>query len=214
MVARSWSGNDDAAIDDSLNAIERGLVHERLEVATCGHTVIRALDLGDVDRVPHHLSEALRREHQSTSRAQTGFRDSGDNLLLRKPSGRQFLERASDEGRPFRVEHQAHSGRFRRVQISEGRRERPAAKFERRAHAGARAVRAHVVIELREGSQDTFHQLSCGGVVDRLGGRPQRDAERPQVRAEREMVVLLPRESRDVVRRRRSGPCPCWCGST
>jgi hypothetical protein len=35
-------------------------------------------------------------------------------------------------------------------------------------------------------------------VIDRLGCRPQRDAERLQVRAQREMVVLVPREPREI----------------
>jgi hypothetical protein len=49
--------------------------------------MVRALDHADVDRVPHHLAEALRREHQSTSRAQAGLSSSGDDFLLREPPG-------------------------------------------------------------------------------------------------------------------------------
>ena len=79
------------------------------------------------------------------------------------------------------------------------RRKGPSAEFQCGAHTGARAVRAHVVVELREGRQYPFHQLAGGRVVDRLGRRPQRDAERFQVCTEREVVVLLAREPREVV---------------
>jgi hypothetical protein len=34
MIPRSWSCHDDAAIENSLHAIERGLVDQRLEIAT------------------------------------------------------------------------------------------------------------------------------------------------------------------------------------
>jgi hypothetical protein len=51
------------------------------------------------------------------------------------------------------------------------------------------AIRAHVVVELCERGQHAFHQLAGGCVVDRLGDRPQRDAERFQVCTEREVVV-------------------------
>jgi len=33
MIPRSWSCHDDAAVENSLNAIERGLVDEGLEIA-------------------------------------------------------------------------------------------------------------------------------------------------------------------------------------
>ena len=33
MIPRSWSGHDDAAIENSLYAIERGLVDQCLEIA-------------------------------------------------------------------------------------------------------------------------------------------------------------------------------------
>jgi hypothetical protein len=33
MIPRSWSCHDDAAIENRLNAIERGLVDQRFEIA-------------------------------------------------------------------------------------------------------------------------------------------------------------------------------------
>ena len=56
----------------------------------------------------------------------------------------------------------------------------PASEIQRGLHAGPRAVRAHVVVELRERRQHAFHQLAGGRVVDRLGGRPKGDAQRLQ----------------------------------
>ncbi|MEZ5289917.1 MAG: hypothetical protein R2745_02435 [Vicinamibacterales bacterium] len=95
--------------------------------------------------------------------------------------------------------NQARARPLRCVQVSEWCRERPAAKLQRRTHASARPFRAHVVVELRERRQHAFHQLAGGRVVDRLGHRSQRDAERLQVGAEREVVVILAREAREVV---------------
>ena len=89
-----------------------------------------------------------------------------------------------------------HFGAFR---YPMRRRKGPSAEFQCGAHAGARAVRAHVVVELRERRQHPFHQLAGGRVVDRLGRRPQGDAEGFQVRAERKVVVLLAGEPREVV---------------
>ncbi len=120
------------------------------------------------------------------------------DLLLREPAGRVLLERLADDRRAFRVGHQALAHRARRVDVAERRQEHPAAEFERGLHAGARAIRAHVVVELRERGEHAFHQLAGGGVVDRLGRRPQRDAQRLQERAQREVVVLVPREARQV----------------
>jgi hypothetical protein len=48
MIPRSRSGHDDAAIENRLNAIERGLVDQRLEIAAGGHATVRALDPADV----------------------------------------------------------------------------------------------------------------------------------------------------------------------
>jgi hypothetical protein len=69
MVPRSWSCHDDAAIENSLHAIERGFVDQRLEIAAGRHAIVRALDSSDVNGVPHHRTKALRREHESTPRA-------------------------------------------------------------------------------------------------------------------------------------------------
>ena len=65
MVPLARTGHDHAAIEHRLRSIERGLVDERIEVAARGHAVVRALDLPDVDRVPHHLAEALWRQLQA-----------------------------------------------------------------------------------------------------------------------------------------------------
>ena len=61
----------------------------------------------------------------------------------------------------------------------------------REEHARARPIRTHVVIELRECRQHAFHQLAGGRVINRFGCRPQGDAERFQMCAEREVVVLF-----------------------
>src|SRR4029453_16867511 len=43
VIALSRTGHDDAAIENSLSAIERSLVDQRLEVAAGGHPTVRAL---------------------------------------------------------------------------------------------------------------------------------------------------------------------------
>ena len=59
MIPVAWTCHHDATVEHGLCAIERGLVDKRLEIALGRHAVIRALDLSDVDRIPHHLPEAL-----------------------------------------------------------------------------------------------------------------------------------------------------------
>ena len=74
----------------------------------------------------------------------------------------------------------------------------PAFELQRSLHAGPRAVRAHVVVELREGGKHALHQFASGRVVDRLRRRAQRDAKRLQVRAQSEVVVFIAREAHQV----------------
>ena len=100
-VVIDGAGHNDPAIEYGLRAVERRLVYERLEVAAGRHAVVRALDLAHVDRVPHHLPEALRRERQSAASTQPGLGGAGDDLLLREARRRQFVERPSHE-RPRR----------------------------------------------------------------------------------------------------------------
>ncbi|HEY1303620.1 MAG TPA: hypothetical protein VGF24_08740 [Vicinamibacterales bacterium] len=93
---------------------------------------------------------------------------------------------------------QALADRSRRIQIADRCQEHPSSQFERRLHASACAIGADVVVELRERSEDTFHQLASGSVIDRLRRRPQRDAERLQMGAQREVIVLVSRKARQV----------------
>jgi hypothetical protein len=58
--------------------------------------------------------------------------------------------------------------------------ERPSSEFKRCLHPCARSVRAQVVVELREGSQDTLHLLSGRGIDDGFRRRSQGDAQRFQ----------------------------------
>ena len=51
---------------------------------------------------------------------------------------------------------------------------------------------------LRERGEYSFHQLASRRVVNRLGRGAEGDAERLQMRPQREMVVLVPRESGEV----------------
>ena len=71
--------------------------------------------------------KALRREHKSTPRAQTGLGHSGNDFLFRESSRCEFLERTRDERRTFRVRHQALARPFRRVQVLSGVKGPPAA---------------------------------------------------------------------------------------
>jgi hypothetical protein len=94
-----------------------------------------------------------------------------------------------------------------RVHVAKRREERPPPEFERRSHPGARSVRPHVVVELREGGEYALHQLSGGPVVDRSGCGAQRDPQRFQMRSKHEMVrkrwSRLTADSAQVLRRSR-----------
>jgi hypothetical protein len=67
-----------------------------------------------------------------------------------------------------------------------------------RRTSGAPSVRTAIVVELRERGEHALHQLAGGGVVDRLGRGAQRDPERLQQRPEREVIVSVAREPRQV----------------
>jgi len=62
MISLSRPGGNYATVEDGLGMVERCLFHDRLEIALCRDAVVRVLDLPDVDRVPHHLPEALWRQ--------------------------------------------------------------------------------------------------------------------------------------------------------
>jgi hypothetical protein len=121
-----------------------------------------------------------------------------EQLFLRESASRVLLERAPNEPRPHGIVYQALAHRPRCVQVADWRQEYPAPELQRGLHARSRSIRANVVVELRERGEDTFHQLAGGGVVDRLRRRAQGDAKRLQVRAQREVVVLVAREARQV----------------
>ncbi|HKB12150.1 MAG TPA: hypothetical protein VKD69_15925, partial [Vicinamibacterales bacterium] len=93
-------------------------------------------------------------------------------VFLREPPSRVLLECALRQRRPLWIVNQAPAHRPRRIQVADRRQEHPSSEFQRRFHAGARAIGANVVVELRERCQDAFHQLACGGVVDRLRRYP------------------------------------------
>ena len=59
MVSLTWPGHHDPAVEHCLGTIERGVVDEWLEVALGRDAVIRAFHSSEVNRVPHHLAEAL-----------------------------------------------------------------------------------------------------------------------------------------------------------
>ena len=69
MIPLTWTGNYDASVEYGLRAVERGLVDKRLEVGLGRDAAVRALDSSYVDRIPHHLPEALWRQSQALSAA-------------------------------------------------------------------------------------------------------------------------------------------------
>src|SRR5262249_50634063 len=110
--------------------------------------------------------------------------------------GREFLERASHERCTFWIGNQTLAGGPSRIQVTKGSEERPASELQGRLHAATGSLGAHVVVELRESGEHALHQLACRRVVDRLGCGAQRDAERFEMRPQREVVVLLSSEAR------------------
>jgi hypothetical protein len=60
MVSLAWRGHRHAAVEHGLRPVERRLVDQWLEIAAGRHAAARALDLADVDPVPHNVAEGLR----------------------------------------------------------------------------------------------------------------------------------------------------------
>jgi hypothetical protein len=83
------------------------------------------LDLAGVDRVPHHLAKALRRQLQSLAAAQADFSCTRDHFLLRELARCEILESLTDERSAFRVMNKARRRPLRRIQVAQRRRERP-----------------------------------------------------------------------------------------
>jgi hypothetical protein len=160
MIPLSRAGDNDAPVEHGLRTVERRLIHDRLKIALCRDAVVRALDLPDVDRVPHHLPEALWRQRQALPASQPRRSRARNHFLLREPSGRQVLERLLHQRRAIGIVNETLVGSLRSIQVSERRREGPSSEFQRRTHARARPVRTHIVVELRECSQHAFHQLA------------------------------------------------------
>ncbi|MDP9222828.1 MAG: hypothetical protein M3P18_03050 [Actinomycetota bacterium] len=187
-----------ATIEDALHAEEDRLGDERFEVAARGDPEITDVDLSDVGAVAQHAVERLGWNRLAASRREAEGVDVLADLVLReKPSG-EVLEGSSHEGCPFRIGNQAPAGRPVRVQVTKRREKCPPPELQSRFHAAARSLRTHVVVKLGEGGEHTFHQLAGRRVVNRLGGRTERDPERLQVSSKGEMVVFLPSKSRQV----------------
>src|SRR5687767_13701535 len=110
LIAFPWPGDPDAAVETRLRAVERLLADQCVEIATRGHTVFGALDHADVDRVPHHFSKTLRREHQPTPRAQPEFGDACQHFLFREPSRGEVLEGLLHECRAFGIRDETLAG--------------------------------------------------------------------------------------------------------
>src|SRR5438445_145810 len=153
MVTLPWPRDQDAAVQDRLRSVKRLLTDERVEIAARGNAVYGALDPADVDRVPHHLSETLRGERQAAPRPQSQFGRARQDLLLREASRGEVLEYLLHKRRAFGIRHEALPGPFRGVEISQRCRKCPASKLQRPAHAGARAFRPYIVVELCERRQ-------------------------------------------------------------
>src|SRR5690606_10820620 len=111
-------GHDDATVEDTLRAVERGLIHERVEVTLRGHAVVGALDLPGVDRIPHHLAEALWRQPKALSAAESRFGRARDDFLLRVVTRREILECAPHQRPAFRIVNEASPRPLRRVQVA------------------------------------------------------------------------------------------------
>src|SRR5215204_703055 len=106
-----------------------------------------------------------------------------------------MLKQSANDRRPFWIRYQALAHRARCIQVTEWSQECPSSAPKRLLHSGASSIGTHIVIELREGCKDAFHQFPGRCVVDWLRRRPKRDAQGLQVRAQCKVVVLVPREA-------------------
>jgi hypothetical protein len=161
-----------------LNAVKYLLVDQGHEVAALrSNAIFRHINDVDVQLILEQDVERLRTERFPASRPQAKACHFRQCLLLRVSPGREFLERPTHERRALWIFDEALAGPPWRVQVPDRREERPPSQFKCRSHAGFRAIRSHIVIELRERGEDAFHQLACRGVVDRFCRRAPRDTE-------------------------------------
>ena len=182
-----------------MNPIEQLFADQRLEVATSSvDAVIGHVEDADVQSVLEHHVKRLRTDLQPTPSAQPQSRNLAQNFLLRKATRCKVLECAADERSPFTVFNKALARPSRCVEVSDRFQERPTPELQRGPHAGTRAVRPAIVVELRERGQHAFHQFPGRGVVNRFCRRSQGNPKRLQVSAQREVVVLLSGKARQV----------------
>src|SRR5262249_22241675 len=66
IVALPWTGHLVATVEDRLDAEEDPLSDQRFEVATLRDVEVRHVDLADVNAVPQHRVECLRRYRFAT----------------------------------------------------------------------------------------------------------------------------------------------------
>jgi hypothetical protein len=179
--------------------VEEVLGNQRFEVAAlAANAVLRHVHDAGVQLVAQQHADRLGRERLPAAIGEPPRPDPFQELFFGVSPRSVLLERSSNERRSLGVVHQALAHRPRRIQVADRRKKHPSSKFQRGLHAGARAIGAHVIVELRKRCEDTFHQLAGGGVVDRLCRRAQRDPKRLQMRPQREMVVLVAGEARQV----------------
>ncbi|OFW16862.1 MAG: hypothetical protein A3F70_03130 [Acidobacteria bacterium RIFCSPLOWO2_12_FULL_67_14] len=149
-----------ASVENRLHTVERLFADKWLKIPTPRHVEFRNVNQARIEPIREHPAEALRVERQPLARAESKPRDLVEDFVFREPACREFFKRTLHQLGAFRVSDQTFARPFWSVEIAEGRHERPAALLQRRSHACARPFRSHVVVELREGGQDAFHQLS------------------------------------------------------
>lgn len=106
MVSLTWRSHRHAAIEYGLRPVERCLVDQWLEIAARRHAAVRALDLANVDPVPEHVAEGLRRERSVAPRPQAGVRGASNHFLCSELSRGQILERLLHERTALGIVHE------------------------------------------------------------------------------------------------------------
>jgi hypothetical protein len=199
MRPLSGCGVRHSARQHRLHLVEQFLGDQRFEVASLGaNAVLWDIHDASVELVAQQHADRLRRERLAAPVREAPGSDLLEQLFLRESATGVLLERAPNQRRPHGIVYQALAHRPRRVQVADRGQEHPASQLQRGLHTRARSIRAHVVVELRKRGEDTLHQLASGSVVDRLGCGAKGDPQRLQMRPECEVVVVVPRETRQI----------------
>ncbi|HEX7181366.1 MAG TPA: hypothetical protein VF756_05955 [Thermoanaerobaculia bacterium] len=180
--------------EEALATPEGVFVHECGPVAG-GVNVPGGLDdPADVESVGEHLSPFLGGQLAALQGAEASVGEVFEDLHAGVEARCEALEAEPYERGALGVQPHALAV----WNVTQGRLPDPLAPAQSFLHAGSRPSASDLVVELRKGGEDAFHELAGRGLVDRLADRPEGDAEAGQVPADDRVVECVAGEPIDV----------------